>query len=746
MGRYVVLLSVVFWMHLLGAEPLGKLSPHIVVDQFGYLPGMNKIAVLRDPQQGYDAKQSYQAAPFYEVRDSSTNKTSLVLEANAWKQGQVHGQKTDPRYLKDGGDSRFGSGDRVWHLDFSALKQAGEYYIYDPEKKLRSAEFKIAEDVYHPLFRAAFKTFFYQRFNQAKQAPFAEPAGQDDASHAQLKTETEGVYHINDCWAFHAQKCPDVDHIGDCSYKQSGYIYELDHPWRQDLKKAAKRPVRDMSGGWYDAGDYNKYVLYSDGTINELLYTYEDIPRPARKAAFWDDLGIPESGNGVNDLLDEIKWELDWLLKMQITPTNSPDCQQKDTCGLFNFKHGVLNWGYRGAPSGDQTLRCYASPSISATLAATNALAHAAVVYQQIKPLHTYAQQLYTTAAATWERLKRPELHGKLLSNPQKSDFLAFKAYDNDGLRAKGASKTQFQHTGKGLEDDGYSNINGNKVYEYESVRLMAAIFLYAATPPEAKKRAEYHQYIKNFVHKDSVLLSGCGLNVTERSCKHGFYLQGKGVNAEMQEALFYYARLPDADKQLKALIEKAYVYAAETSPYNSITPYLNAERNDDPYMAFIDDYMWGSNAAKSRYAIPLLNIANAQLGAHNKADYRRIAGGYLHYLHGLNPLSQVYLTNMHAYGAENSVMRFYHLWFNKDTPLTKPPLAGFLVGGANQFFQSRKVLMPESRERLDAQPRQKAFKAFNEHYGAYQLSENGIYYQAAYLRLLQHFINPQSE
>jgi endoglucanase len=65
--------------------------------------------------------------------------------------------------------------------------------------------------------------------------------------------------------------------------------------------------------GWYDAGDYNKYVVNSGITMGTLLSLYEDFP------AFFDTLGIniPESGNGAPDLLNEIVWNLRWMLTMQ---------------------------------------------------------------------------------------------------------------------------------------------------------------------------------------------------------------------------------------------------------------------------------------------------------------------------------------------------------------------------------------------------------------------------------------------
>jgi endoglucanase len=65
--------------------------------------------------------------------------------------------------------------------------------------------------------------------------------------------------------------------------------------------------------GWYDAGDYNKYIVNSGITMGTLLSLYEDFP------AYFDTLriNIPESGDGAPDLLNEIVWNLRWMLTMQ---------------------------------------------------------------------------------------------------------------------------------------------------------------------------------------------------------------------------------------------------------------------------------------------------------------------------------------------------------------------------------------------------------------------------------------------
>ena len=79
---------------------------------------------------------------------------------------------------------------------------------------------------------------------------------------------------------------------------------------------SAARPagtVISSPKGWYDAGDYNKYIVNSGITTYTLLAAYEDFPEFYKA----QNLNIPESGNGIPDLLNEVLWNLDWMLTMQ---------------------------------------------------------------------------------------------------------------------------------------------------------------------------------------------------------------------------------------------------------------------------------------------------------------------------------------------------------------------------------------------------------------------------------------------
>lgn len=69
--------------------------------------------------------------------------------------------------------------------------------------------------------------------------------------------------------------------------------------------------VKDVSGGWHDAGDYGRYMKTGAKTVTDLLLAYLHHP-----TIYHDQTGSLESNNGVADLLDEARYELEWMLKM----------------------------------------------------------------------------------------------------------------------------------------------------------------------------------------------------------------------------------------------------------------------------------------------------------------------------------------------------------------------------------------------------------------------------------------------
>ncbi|HEX9999277.1 MAG TPA: glycoside hydrolase family 9 protein, partial [Actinoplanes sp.] len=127
----------------------------------------------------------------------------------------------------------------------------------------------------------------------------------------------------------------------------------------------------DVTGGWYDAGDHGKYVVNGGISTWQLLSEFEQ-SRGARAVS----LTIPESGDAVPDLLDEVRWELDFLLKMQV-PAGQP------FAGMAHHKIHDAEWtGLPLLPDQDPKARELHPVSTAATLNLAATAAQAARIYR----------------------------------------------------------------------------------------------------------------------------------------------------------------------------------------------------------------------------------------------------------------------------------------------------------------------------------------------------------------------------
>lgn len=307
---------------------LPPVSGRITVDQFGYLPDEDKTAVISDPQLGYNAAAAYEPGPELEVRRKDDGAV-------------VH--RGSPRPFAGGATDR-ASGDRGWWFDFTPVREAGDYYIFDPKNGRRSHVLRVAPDIYAPVLRAALRVFYYQREAFAHRPPYAEAPWIDEPTYLQ------------------------------------------DQQARALTAKADGGTARDLSGGWMDAGDTNKYPTFLAEVIHPLLYGWR-----ANPAALGDDFGLPESGNGLPDVLDEIKWELDWLVKMQ----------EADGGVFLKMGHDT----YAGSTwplSRDQRPRFYGPKASASTLAAAAIFAHASRVYREFPAWQDFAADLGERAERAW--------------------------------------------------------------------------------------------------------------------------------------------------------------------------------------------------------------------------------------------------------------------------------------------------------------------------------------------------------
>ncbi len=211
-------------------EEYAPYEPPIVINQIGYKPESEKIAVFRDITSETE----------FSVINSDTNEVVYT--------GVLYGKKENTT-----------ANEINLYGDFSSVTEQGSYYITCGELD-DSYTFEIAYDVYDSLLDDTVKMLYLQRCG------------------CEVNDETFG--HA----ACHAAEAT---------------VYGT------DLQI-------DVSGGWHDAGDYGRYVVPAAKTIADLLLAYEANPK-----IHSDSIGIPESGNGIPDILDEARYEIEWMLKMQ---------------------------------------------------------------------------------------------------------------------------------------------------------------------------------------------------------------------------------------------------------------------------------------------------------------------------------------------------------------------------------------------------------------------------------------------
>ena len=617
MKKLPLLLSALWLCHLSSAQV--AVSPHIRLDQFGYRPDSKKVAVLADPVNGFDATQSFTPGNTYEVRRVSDNQSVFSGAPTTWKNGATHTQ----------------SGDRGWWFDFSAVTAPGDYYLFDVSKNLRSYPFRIGADVYKDVLKQAVRMYFYQRLGFAKQPPYTDEKWSDGAAY-------EG---------------PDQDHAA-----------------RSRWAKTDPATARDVHGGWMDAGDVNKYTTFAEGAVIQLLESYRRHPE-----IFTDDFNIPESGNGIPDLLDEVLWELDWLKRMQdATGTNG-----------FLLKLGVDNYNEVSPPSLDTRPRYYLPECTSATLAGAAMFAHAGTVLVGTShpDLQSYGYDLLGRAELAWQR-----------AAVTTSDFTQFEEACDDGDIKSG-------------------DADRNESGQLESA-VVAAVYLFKATG-----NAVY----KNFVES------------TYNQIEPASTTWWGPYKSAVETALLRYSEMPNVTTTVSNNIrnQKGNMnYAFSLDSYDAQTDLYRAQMDDWAHH-------WGSNLVRSNCGSLNMDFVEFNINADDAGRYRETAEQYLHWLHGTNAMGIVMLSNMYAFGGDACANEIYHTWFGAGTPydnaLTSPkgPAPGYLTGGPNKDYSYTQLSPPA------AQPPQKSYLDFNDGWpqSSWEITEPAIYYNAAYIMLLSNFV-----
>ncbi|MFC8194873.1 glycoside hydrolase family 9 protein [Streptomyces sp. NPDC057298] len=248
------------------------------------------------------------------------------------------------------------SGESTHVADFSAYRKTGRGFVLVVDGR-SSAPFDIRADLYDGMRSDAMAFFYHQRSGTPIEASLVGPSYARPAGHLGV-APNQGDTNV---------PCQP----GVCDYTQ------------------------DVRGGWYDAGDHGKYVVNGGISVWLLVDSFARSERAGTASALGDStLRVPERGNGVPDVLDEARWELDFLMRMQV-----PD--GKPYAGMaFHKIHDAAWTGLPTRPELDAQPRELHRPSTAATL---NLAATAAQCARVFAPYDSpYAKRCLGVARTAW--------------------------------------------------------------------------------------------------------------------------------------------------------------------------------------------------------------------------------------------------------------------------------------------------------------------------------------------------------
>ncbi|MGW7521589.1 glycoside hydrolase family 9 protein [Streptomyces sp. NPDC054796] len=274
----------------------------------------------------------------------------------------------------------------VHTFDFSDVTAAGEGYTVTIDGQ-KSEPFTIGDDLYAPLRTDALAYFYHNRSGIEIDADivgekYARPAGHVNVSPNQGDDDVP---------------CQE----GVCDYRL------------------------DAAGGWYDAGDHGKYVVNGGISVAQLMSSFERTltTEGANGAPLGDGkLRVPEHGNATPDILDEARWQMDFLMRM-LVPEGEP------LAGMAHHKLHDRAWtGLPLRPDQDPQPRELHPPSTAATL---NVAATAAQCARLFQPYDAdFAARCLEKARTAWKAAKA---HPDVLADP--NDGTGGGAYSDDDVR-----------------------------------------------------------------------------------------------------------------------------------------------------------------------------------------------------------------------------------------------------------------------------------------------------------------------
>ncbi len=384
--------------------------------------------------------------------------------------------------------------------------------------------------------------------------------------------------------------------------------------------------TQDVTGGWYDAGDHGKYVVNGGISLWMMQNQYERAVKNGTEAAYADGtMAIPEQNNGVPDLLDEARYEMEWMLKMLV--------QDGEYKGMAYHKVHDIKWTALGMePADDMQERIIKPPTTCATLNLAACAAQAARLWEPYDS--DFSQQCLEAAETAYAAAQaHPDMYAPL------DQSIGGGAYGDDNA-----------------SDEFY----------------WAACELYLTTGAE-----DYRSDMEKSEHAYSVPTE---LNGGEDAGTIGSFDWGNtaalgtltlAVNIDTLEKSM-------TDKVTKAVTDAADVHEERTERQGYGQPYAQSRLSNSDGDS---GYVWGSNSFVADNSI-VMAVAYDLTG---DDDYFEGVISGMNYLLGCNPNDISYVT---GYGTHAAMYPHHRYWANQIAEEYPLAPSGVLVGGPNSGMQ----------------------------------------------------------
>lgn len=495
----------------------------------------------------------------------------------------VYSGKSEPfGYDKD-------SDDDVQVIDFSDFDESGTFHI-ETEDGASSRDFTIGgSDTYSAMLYDSLNYFYQNRSGIEIESQYITSG--DSSALARAAGHPTDTAEIEQTWGYSGS---------------SGTI--------------------DVTGGWYDAGDHGKYVVNGGFSLWLMQNQYETALKYGYEDVYGDGtLAIPENSNGYPDLLDEARWEMEWMFNMIVDSGEYQDM-------LYHKAHDE-KWTALGiAPADDEMKRIVKPPTTAATLNFVACAAQASRLWKDIDS--DFADKCLEAAEKSYEASKKhPDMYAPL------DESIGGGAYgDTD------------------VDDEFY----------------WAACELYLTTGDD--------KYYDDAKDSDFFLKLPTSLGGGESVDTVGSFDWGNtAALGTMSIALNDDAvSSSDYDTAVKSITSAASYYLDLESNQGYGLPYGQSELS---YNDSDEGYIWGSNSFVADNSI-VMAYAYLLSGDNEYAD--GVIGG-MDYLLGRNPMDYSYIT---GYGTHTAEYPHHRYWAQQvDEAFPKAP-NGVLVGGPNSGMQ----------------------------------------------------------